>query len=93
MLSIKQELEIIKSNYDKTIDLVNGLSFSQKNQIRTIEFYNNSKYLNGQKDELGREKPFFNILNAICDVENSAKNLYTKNNTDASSSLTTTEKR
>lgn len=78
MLSIKSELEHIKTNYDKTIDLVDGLPFSQKKQIRTIEFYNNSKYLNGNKDELGREKPFFQILNAICDVENTAKDLDTK---------------
>lgn len=78
MISIKQELELIKGNYDKTINLVDGLPFSQKNQIRTIEFYNNSKYLNGNKDELGREKPFMQILNAICDVENAAKDLDTK---------------
>ena len=78
MLKIQQELEQIKSNYDKTIDLVDGLAFSQKKQIRTIEFYNNSRYLNGQKDELGREKPFMQILNAICDVENTAKDLDTK---------------
>lgn len=77
-MNIKEELEIIKANYNKTIDLVDGLPFSQKAQIRTIEFYNNSKYLNGQKDELQREKPFFNILNAICDVENTAKDLDTK---------------
>lgn len=76
-MNILKELTTIKSNYDKTIDLVSGLPFSQKNLIRTIEFYNNSKYLNGQKDELGREKPFYNILNAICDVENSAKDLDT----------------
>lgn len=78
MLSIKKELEIIRGNYDKTIDLVDGLKFSQKKQIRTIEFYNNSKYINGQRDELQREKPFFQILNAICDVENSAKDIDTK---------------
>jgi len=78
MVSIKTELEQIKVNYSKTIDLVEGLSFSQKQTIRTIEFYNNSKYLNGQKDELGREKPFLQILNAICDVENTAKDLDTK---------------
>lgn len=77
-MKIKQELELIKGNYDKTIDLVDGLPFSQKKMIRTIEFYSNSKYLNGQKDELGREKPFFQILNAICDVENTAKDLDTK---------------
>lgn len=75
---INKELEHIKTNYDKTIDLVVGLPFSQKRQIRNIEFYSNSRYVNGQKDELGREKPFFNILNAICDTENTAKDLDTK---------------
>jgi len=78
MSLILKELETAKSRYDSTIDLVDGLSFNQKKQIRTIEFYNNSKYLNGQKDELGRDKPFFQILNAICDVENTAKDLDTK---------------
>jgi len=77
-LLIQTALQNIKSHYDGTIDLVDGLPFSQKKQIKTIEFYNNSKYLNGQKDELGRDKPFFQILNAICDVENSAKDLDTK---------------
>lgn len=72
------ELENLKANYDKSIDIVDGLSFKQKDLIRTIEFYSNSKYLNGQKDELGRDKPFFQILNAICDVENTAKDLDTK---------------
>lgn len=77
-MKITAELEDIKSKYGGTIDLVDGLPFSQKNQIRTIEFYNNSKYLNGQKDELQRDKPFFQILNAICDVENTAKDVDTK---------------
>lgn len=77
-MNIKQELEIVKTNYDKTIDLVDGLPFNQKKQIRTIEFYSNSRYLNGNLDELGREKPFMQILNAICDVENTAKDLDTK---------------
>lgn len=77
-MKIKEELNLIRGNFEKTIDLVSGLHFSQKSQIRTIEFYNNSKYLNGMKDELGRDKPFFNILNAICDVENTAKDLDTK---------------
>lgn len=90
MQTILTELENIKINYDKTIQLVSGdvntitgasgigLFFSQKKQINTIEFYTNSKYLNGNLDELGREKPFFNILNGICDVENAAKDLDTK---------------
>ena len=78
MSKISVALEDIKSNYNKTIDIVDGLPFSQSDTINTIEFYTNSKYLNGQKDELGRDKPFNNILNAICDVENTAKDVDTK---------------
>lgn len=78
MSLVTTELQNVKSSYAKIIDLVSGLPFSQKDKIRTIEFYNNSKYLNSQKDELGREKPFFQVLNAICDVENTAKDLDTK---------------
>ncbi|MGB1039030.1 MAG: hypothetical protein ACPGYY_10320 [Bacteroidia bacterium] len=43
------------------VELVEGLKFSQWETIRTIEFYSNDKYLNGQTDEFGREKPFYNI--------------------------------
>ena len=91
MISIQEELNLVKTNYGKTIQLISGggstivgqkssvpLLFSQKGQINTIEFYTNSKYLNGQRDELSREKPFYNILNGMCDVENAAKDLDTK---------------
>ena len=76
--SICAELELINKNYNTPIDIVDGLSFKQKDLIRVIEFYSNSKYLNGQTDELGREKPFYNIINAMCDVENAAKDIDTK---------------
>lgn len=46
--------------------------------IKTIEFYSNSKYLNGDKDELGRDKPFYNIVNGMVDVEKAAKDIDTK---------------
>lgn len=75
---IANELLNIKRNYDKSIMIVSGLSFRQKDVIKMIEFYSNSKYLNGQKDELKREKPFYQILNGICDVENAAKDIDTK---------------
>lgn len=77
-MNIQKELELIKSNYDKTIDLVEGLTFRQKDVIKMIEFYSSSKYIDGYLDELSRYKPFFQILNAICDVENTAKDLDTK---------------
>jgi hypothetical protein len=76
-MNIITELESLKKNYDTTIELVDGLTFSQKKLIRTIEFYSNSKYINGQKDERGRDKPYYQILNAVCDVENSAKDINT----------------
>lgn len=72
------ELENVKKDYDTNITLVEGLDFRQKDVIRQIEYYSNSRYLNGQKDELGREKPFYNIVNAMCDVENAAKDIDTK---------------
>ncbi len=46
--------------------------------LRTIEFYTNSKYTNGSKDELEREKPFHNIVNANVDIAIVATDLDTK---------------
>jgi hypothetical protein len=63
---------------NQTIDIVDGLPFSQPNLVRTIEFYTNSKYLNTDKDELGREKPFHNIINANVDISVVATDLDTK---------------
>jgi hypothetical protein len=77
-------LEQIKRNYDTNIQIVPGLFFRQKDIIKNIEFYGNSRYLNGQTDELGREKPFYNILNGICEVENAAKDIDTKDITATS---------
>lgn len=75
---ICKELQLINDNYNTPINIVDGLTFRQKDLIRTIEYYSNSKYLNGQTDELGREKPFYNIINSMCDVENAAKDIDTK---------------
>lgn len=76
--SICKELEVIRDNYDTAINIIDGLNFRQKDLIRTIEYYSNSKYLDGQIDDTGREKPFYNIINAMCDVENAAKDIDTK---------------
>lgn len=84
MYKIIKELESLKTAYDTSINLTDGLPFKQKDLIKQIEFYSNSKYLGGQKDELGRDKPFYNILNAMCDVENAAKDIDTKDITATS---------
>ena len=76
---IIDEVNQIISNYDnQTITIMSGLDFHQSATIKMIEFYSNSKYLQGQLDELGKEKPFHNIGNAICDVENAAVDIDTK---------------
>lgn len=75
---ICKELSTIRKSYDTPIEILSGLNFRQKDVIRTVEYYSNSRYLNGQTDELKREKPFYNILNAICDAENAAKDIDTK---------------
>lgn len=77
--NIINEVNEIISNYDnQSIEIMNGLDFKQAAMIRTIEFYSSSKYLLGQLDELGKEKPFYNIINGMCDVENAAVDMDTK---------------
>lgn len=77
-LLLTSELEKIMVSYNTPVNLITGLIFNQRLMIRTIEFYTNSRYLNGNKDELGRDKPFYNIVNGMCDVENAATDIDTK---------------
>ena len=42
--------------------------FSPKETIDRIEAYLNSKHISGDKDSLGRDKPFFNIVTAASNV-------------------------
>lgn len=89
-LAIVQELHNAKRSYNTPIQILpsdnasdgvaqsGALPFSQKKMVRTIEFYSNNRYLISQRDELGREKPFYNIVNAICDIEDAAKDFDTK---------------
>jgi hypothetical protein len=60
---IYKEVQSIIDRYDTAITIMDGLSFSQKKTIKMAEFYSNSKYLGGDFDELGRIKPFYNIVN------------------------------
>lgn len=79
MKDIYSEVVELEGNYKSgSIDIVDGLKFNQYNLIKTIEFYTNSEYLNGGQDELGREKPFHNIVNANVDIAVVATDLDTK---------------
>lgn len=69
MRTIFDEYKDLKQDYESTsIQIVSGLTFSQYQTIRMVEFYTNSKYLSGPTDSLGRVKPFYNIVNANVDV-------------------------
>jgi hypothetical protein len=64
-------------DYYKTgkVEITQGLEFSQAETIKTIEFYSNSQYLSGNKDNLGREKPFYNISNFRVRVAKTASDI------------------
>jgi len=73
------ELKQINDDYQNgTIKIASGLEFSQYNTLRTAEFYSNSRFLNGQKDRNGREKPFYNIVNTMVDTAVVATDIDTK---------------
>jgi len=66
---IIQELEQQKKDYDTDVEIVPGFKWNQKTTLEMIEHYSNSRYyLSGQTDDMGREKPFYNIVNANVDV-------------------------
>lgn len=78
-------MEIIKlldnkiKAYDHTsVALVDGLEFSIKEIIKTIEYYTNSRYLSGMQDHRGKDKPFYNIVNYRVNVAMRATDLDTK---------------
>lgn len=77
-MDILKEVSKLKENYTSSVDILDGLSFSQTEVIKMIEFYTNSKYLNGDFDEFGRLKPFYNIINFRVDIATKATDLDTK---------------
>lgn len=77
-MELLKEVARLKENYNSSVDIMDGLSFSQAEVIKMIEFYTNSKYLNGDYDEFGRLKPFYNIINFRVDVATKATDLDTK---------------
>lgn len=56
-------LDDITEAYAEPISRVPGLIRSPKEIIKTIEFYSDNEYISGNVDELGREKPFYNVCN------------------------------
>ena len=53
----------LTEKFDSTAELTEGLNYSLKDTNKQIEYITNSKYLSGDLDEFGREKPYYNISN------------------------------
>lgn len=80
----KQSLgEIVRkaeSDYiDGTTQLSKYVNFSMYENIEKINAYLNSKHLFGETDSKGREKPFFNIVNAAVNIWYRATDIDRKN--------------
>ena len=61
-MTIIEAVEKFEADYKtRQIELIDGLFYNQFETLRTVDFYSNSKYLGGNLDELGKEKPFYNI--------------------------------
>lgn len=73
------------------IEITKGLNFNLSETLRTITFYSNSKYLGGQKDELGRDKPFNNINTFRVNVAYRATDLDLKDIQIVADDITDTE--
>lgn len=73
-----ETLDIISSYERDEIELIPGFSWSMFKTMKMIEFYSRSRYLEGMKDELGREKPFNNIVNANVDISVAATDVDVK---------------
>ena len=68
----------LSEKFDSTVELAEGLKYSLKDTNRQIEFITNSKYLSGDLDEFGREKPYYNIANFRLNVGIRATDFDTK---------------
>lgn len=80
-MDILNEIKRVKESYEgETIDIVDGLPYSQYKTIRKVEFYTNSKYLNGNEDFRKKNipKPFYNIINFRVNVAIRATDFDTK---------------
>jgi hypothetical protein len=60
---ILSAIDNIIDSYNEPVERISGLIRNPKEIIRRVEFYTNSEYLSGNKDSLGRQKPFYNVSN------------------------------
>lgn len=75
--SLIRELE---DNYiDQNVQSGKYVSFDMHETIETIYAYLNSKHISGETDDMGRDKPFFNIVTAASNIWYRATDIDRKN--------------
>jgi hypothetical protein len=68
----------LSEDYDAAIEIAEGLEYSVKATNKQIDYITNSKYLSGNLDDFGREKPYYNIANYRLNVAIRATDFDTK---------------
>lgn len=68
----------LKESYKNPQVLANGLTRNPYDVIKRIIYYTNNAYLSGDKDLLGREKPFYNIVNYRATIAKTSTDLDVK---------------
>lgn len=63
---------------NREIELYGHRQFNQHDLLEQIAAYTDSYYLSGMTDDLGRRKPFYNIVNKILHKQRTAEDIDTK---------------
>lgn len=78
--SICEIVREVEDNYlHGSVQIGEYVDFDMHNTIETIDAYTNSRHISGKTDSLDREKPFFNIVNAIVNIYYRATDIDRKN--------------
>lgn len=63
-MKIVDEVKYFEQRYTEgSVQLYEGLTYKQRDLVKLADFYSLSRYTTGQKDDLDRDKPFFNVVN------------------------------
>ncbi len=62
-MQLFEEIDYLHNAYELPVQLYENLEYDSRHLIKMADFYSLSRYLNGQQDDLGRDKGFYNVVN------------------------------